>query len=421
MAKWEDCIDGQPLRPESLMMGYGYRPEWSEGAAKSPIFQTSTFVFESAEAGTAYFELALGTREPEPGERPGLIYSRLNNPDLEIAEDRLTLWENAEDATLFKSGMAAISTTLWTYLRPGDVVLASQPIYGGTDHILSGLLPEFGIIPVRFTADHDEETIEAMIAEAGGPLAMVLTETPANPTNDLIDIAMCARIAERHRTGDRPVPVAVDNTFLGPIFQRPLDHGADIVLYSATKYLGGHSDLIAGVALGDLKMIEPIRAMRTFLGTMVAPFTGWLLMRSLETLDLRMRRQQENARRLADFLASHPKVTKVNYLGLLDAGHPQYELYKRQCLGPGGMISFEVEDGEPGAFRFLNALQLVKLAVSLGGTESLVEHPATMTHAEAPQEEKTAIGVTPSLVRLSVGIEHPDDLLLDIAQALGTV
>ncbi|MDX1691963.1 MAG: cystathionine gamma-synthase family protein [Acidimicrobiia bacterium] len=421
MAKWDDCIDGQRLHPESLMMGYGYRPEWSEGAAKSPIFQTSTFVFESAEAGKAYFELALGKRDPEPGEKAGLIYSRLNNPDLEIAEDRLTLWEQADDAALFKSGMAAISTTMWTFLRPGDVVLAGEPIYGGTDHILSGLLPEFGIDVVRFGASDTEDDVEAKLAETSGNLAMVLVETPANPTNDLFDVAMCARVARRRRTEDRPVPVAVDNTFLGPLFQRPLDHGADIVLYSATKYLGGHSDLIAGAALGAAPLLREIKAMRTFLGTMTSPFTGWLLMRSLETLDLRMRRQQDNAQRVAAFLAEHPKVAAVRYLGLLDAGDPQYELYKRQCLGPGGMISFEVHGGEPEAFRFLDALRLVKLAVSLGGTESLVEHPATMTHAEAPADEKAAIGVTPALVRLSVGVEHPDDLVLDLGQALDAV
>ena len=421
MAKWEDCIDGQRLHPESLVMSYGYRPDWSEGAVKSPIFQTATFAFESAAEGKAYFELALGKREPEPGEKPGLIYSRLNNPDLEIDEDRLTLWEQAEAAALFKSGMAAISTTMWTFLRPGDAILASQPIYGGTDHILSGLLPEFGITTVRFTADDDREAIERRLADAGGRLAMVLLETPANPTNDLFDIAECADIARSHRTADRPVPVVVDNTFLGPLFQRPLDHGADIVLYSATKYLGGHSDLIAGAALGSSEIMEPIRAMRTFLGTNTSPFTGWLLMRSLETLDLRMRRQQESAARVAQFLVSHPKVTKVRYLGLLDAGDDQYELFKRQCLGPGAMVSFEIDGGEDAAFRFLDALCLVKLAVSLGGTESLIEHPATMTHAEAPADEKAAIGVTPSLVRLSVGVEHPDDLILDLGHALAAV
>jgi methionine-gamma-lyase len=421
MSKWKDEIDGKRLHPESLMMSYGYLPEWSEGAIKSPIFQTSTFVFEKAEEGKHFFEMALGKVQPEPGEPMGLIYSRLNNPDIEIVEDRLTLWDRADDAAVFKSGMAAISTTLLTYLRPGDLLAASEPIYGGTHHLIDTVLPEYGIEVIRFGAHHTTKDIEAQIAKADGRLAFMLIETPANPTNELIDIAMCAEIVERHTTDDRPVPLAVDNTFLGPLFQRPLEHGADIVLYSATKYLGGHSDLIAGAALGSSDMIEPIRMYRTIFGTHTSPWTAWLLMRSLETLQLRMTRQAENAKRVADFLVQHPKVDRVGYLGHLDAGHPQYDLYKRQCLGDGGMIAFEVPGGEPAAFRFLNSLKLIKLAVSLGSTESLAEHPATMTHSEASPEELADMGVTGGLVRLSIGIEHPDDLILDIGQALREV
>lgn len=418
MSKWEDEIDGRPLHPESLMMSYGYRPEWSEGSAKSPIFQTSTFVFESAEEGKRYFELAYGLDEPEPGEQMGLIYSRLNNPDLEIAEDRLGLWEGAGDCVLFKSGMAAIATTIWSYLRPGDVMVASEPIYGGTHHLIDHILPEFGITPVRFRKDTSIDEVEAGIGAAGGRLGMVLIETPANPTNCLIDIAACADLAARHSMPNRKVPLAVDNTFLGPVFQRPLDHGADIVLYSATKYIGGHSDLIAGAALGSAEVMSPVRAMRTFMGTMIGPWSSWLLMRSLETLDMRMRRMAENASRVADFLTDQPQVESVHYLGHLEPGSEQHDIFKRQCLGAGAMISFEVPGGEPAAFRFLNALRLIKLAVSLGSTESLAEHPATMTHAEAPIEEKREIGITEGLIRLSVGVEHPDDLVLDLGQAL---
>jgi methionine-gamma-lyase len=351
----------------------------------------------------------------------GLIYSRHNNPDLEITEDRLTLWDGAEEAALFESGMAAISTTLWTYLRPGDVLLASEPLYGGTHHLVDHVLPQFGITVVRFGSEHGEEEISAMVAAEEGPLGAVLIETPANPTNDLIDIAMCARIAADHSSEERKVPLAVDNTFLGPVFSRPLDHGADIVLYSATKYLGGHSDLIAGAAVGSRERIGPIREFRTILGTHTGPWTAWLLLRSLETLHLRMHRQAENAAEVAAFLADHPKVQKVSYLGLLGPDHPQYDLYKRQCLGDGAMIAFEVPDGEEGAFRFLNALSLVKLAVSLGSTESLAEHPATMTHSEASPEELKAMEITEGLVRLSVGVEHPEDLILDIGQALEAV
>jgi methionine-gamma-lyase len=421
MSKWKDRIGGQPLHPESLMMSYGYKPEWSEGAAKSPIFQTSTFVFRTAEEGAAFFEMAQGKREPGPGEARGLIYSRLNNPDLEIAEDRLALWDGAADCALFNSGMAAIATTLLAYLRPGDVVAVSHPLYGGTHHLTDWLLPQFGIRPVPFGCACDEAELESRIAAAGGALGFVLIETPANPTNDLIDIACCARIAARHSTPERKVPLAVDNTFLGPLFQRPLDHGADLVLYSATKYIGGHSDLIAGAVLGPSALVEPIRSFRTMLGTQTDPWTGWLLMRSLETLKVRMERQAASAQKVADYLAGQAKVLRVNYLGRLAPGTAQHNLYRRQCLGPGAMISFEVAGGTAGAYRLLNSLQLIKLAVSLGSTESLAEHPATMTHSEATDEENAAAGVTPGLVRLSVGMEHPDDLILDLEQALGKV
>ncbi len=419
--KWDDSISDEKLHPESLMMGYGYKPEWSEGALKSPIFQTSTFVFETAEEGKAFFEIATGRRAARPGEKTGLIYSRLNNPDLEIVEDRLTLWDGAESATVFKSGMAAISTTLLAYLRPGDVLLHSCPLYGGTDHLVNDILPEFGIKSIGFLAEHSREDITAAVLNADGPLKMILIETPANPTNALIDIRMCGDIAEAASTEEDPVPLVVDNTFLGPIFQRPLDHGADLVIYSATKYLGGHSDLIAGACLGSERMIAPIRAMRTYLGSHVGPWTGWLLMRSLETLKLRMTRQAENAAQVADFLKEHPKVSHVHYLGFITPDDPQYDIYQRQCLGAGAMISFDVEGGEAGSFRFLNALKLIHLAISLGSTESLAEHPGTMTHSNLSDESKRSYGITDGLTRLSIGVEHPDDLILDIRQALEKV
>ncbi|MCB2224062.1 MAG: cystathionine gamma-synthase family protein [Actinobacteria bacterium] len=421
MSKWKDEIDGKRLHPESLMMSYGYRPDWSEGAIKSPIFQTSTFVFRSAEEGQHFFDLALGRAQPADGEKPGLIYSRLNNPDIEIAEDRLTLWDGAEECALFKSGMSAISTTCLTYLRPGDLLVASEPLYGGTHHLVEGILPQFGIEVLRFGCSATADDLRARIDATGKTPGMILIETPSNPTNDLIDIAMCAEVAAGYRTEDRPVPVAVDNTFLGPMFSHPLEHGADIVLYSATKYIGGHSDLIAGAALGSAKLIEPIREFRTILGTQTGPWTAWLIMRSLETLQIRMTRQQETAGRVAGFLRDHPKVLKVLYLGHLEPGHPQYDLYKRQCLGPGAMIAFEVDGGQPAAFRFLNNLSLIKMAVSLGSTESLAEHPKTMTHSEATPEACDAAGVTDGLVRLSIGVEHPDDLILAIGKALEAV
>lgn len=418
----ERMIDGQPLHPESLMMGYGYDPRLSEGSLKCPIFLTSTFVFESAEAGKSFFELAYGLRERRPKEEPGLIYSRINNPDLEILEDRLALWEDAESALVFSSGMAAISVTLLTFLRPGDVIVHSEPIYGGTEFLVHNILPQFGIRRVGFLAGK-EGALEAAIEEARslGRIGMLYIETPANPTNALVDIAHCAEWARKLATDDHRPLVAVDNTFLGPLWQKPLKHGADLVLYSLTKYVGGHSDLIAGACLGADALISSIRGMRTILGTMADPWTGWLLMRSLETLKLRMTSQMKNARYVAEFLAGHPKVKSVQYLGFLEEGSPDHEVYQKQCAAPGSTFSFEVHGGEAEAFRFLDALKLVKLAVSLGGTESLAEHPATMTHSDIPKESQARMGITPAMVRISVGIEHPDDIIADLRQALEAV
>jgi methionine-gamma-lyase len=427
-------IGDRELRPESLMMSYGYSPALSEGAIKSPIFQTSTFVFASAEEGKAFFEVAYGLREQGADEDLGLIYSRLNNPDLEILEDRLTLWDEAEAAAVFESGMAAIATTAMTFLRPGSILLFSEPVYGGTQHFFRSILPEFGIETRSFRASQGIAGMEATArkAAADGHLAMIYLETPANPTNHLVDIEAAARLArelspEGSASGDLvPGPgartlVAVDNTFLGPLFQHPLEHGADLVLYSLTKYVGGHSDLIAGACLGSVPLIRKVKGSRTFFGSMAGPWTGWLVMRSLETLKLRMEAQAAHARILADWLRDHPTVLRVFYPGHLEPGDDGHETFRRQCHSGGGMLSFEVPDGEAGAFRFLNALGLVKLAVSLGGTESLAEHPASMTHSDIPAADQVEMGITPGLVRLSVGVEDPEDLKADLARALAAI
>lgn len=411
-------IGRRELRPESLMMSYGYEPRLSEGALKPPIFQTSTFVFENAHAGKAFFELAYGLRDKGPREQMGLIYSRLNNPDLEVLEDRLALWDEGDGAIAFASGMAAISTTILAFCRPGDALVHSEPLYGGTDHLLHHVLDQFGIEAVGFPAGEpvDVATIRARVGERR--VGVVLVETPANPTNALVDIAEVAALA-RSLPGDPPL--CVDNTFLGPLWQHPLKHGADLVLYSATKFIGGHSDLIAGAVVGRTPRLGPVRALRTFFGTMPDPWTGWLLLRSMETLKMRMTAQMKNARYVADFLADHPKVERVHYLGLLTEEHPQFALYRRQCLAPGSVISFDVKGGEEEAFRFLDALQLAKLAVSLGGTESLAEHPASMTHADVAPEAQRRMGIGPGMVRLSVGVEHYEDILADVQQALDAV
>ncbi len=402
------------------MMSYGYEPSWSEGAIKCPIFQTSTFVFKTAEEGKRFFEVAYGIREQEPDEKLGLIYSRLNNPDLEILENRLCLWDEAEECAVFESGMSAISTMLLAYLSPGDVVLHSNPLYGGTDHFVKNVLDRFGVKSVGFNPWDDCERIAEVIREAGPEkLKMIYVETPANPTNHLIDIACVVDVARQFSTPERRVLVSVDNTYMGPVWQHPLKLGADLVLYSATKYIGGHSDVIAGACLGSKAVMAPVRALRTFLGSMAGPWTGWLLMRSLETLKVRMDQQAANAAKVADFLRDHPAVEKVYYLGhLTEADGRQYEIFKRQCLTGGAMLSFHVKGGEAEAFRFLNKLKLVHLAVSLGSTESLAEHPATMTHADVDADLKAAMGISPSLIRLSVGVEHYADLIADLEQAL---
>jgi methionine-gamma-lyase len=402
------------------MMSHAYQAALSEGAIKCPIFQTSTFVFRSAEEGKAHFELAYGLRAPDPGEEQGLIYSRLNNPDLEILEERLCLWDGAEACAVFDSGMAAIATTLFEFLRPGDLLLHSHPLYGGTMHLISSVLDHFGVASASFDTDEELALMEQLRASGKADhLAMIYLETPANPTNHLLDIAAIRRVADAFSTDDRRVLVVVDNTYLGPVFQHPLKFGADLVIYSATKYIGGHSDLIAGACLGTTRMINRIKGLRTFLGTMASPWTSWLLMRSLETLKIRMEHQTEHAWMVARYLSRHEKVSKVYYPGLLSAADGrQYDIYQRQCLSPGAMLAFDVKGGEKEAFQFLNRLSLIKLAVSLGSTESLAEHPATMTHAGVPQEEREAMGIGAGLIRLSIGVEDVQDLIWDIEQAL---
>jgi len=409
------------LKPETLMMSYGYNPEWSEGAVKCPIFQTSTFAFKTAEEGKAYFEVAYGLRNKNPNEELGLIYSRLNNPDLEILENRLTLWDKAEECAVFESGMSAITTVLLEFLRPGDLLVYSKPLYGGSDHFIKHILPDFGIHTVGIHSDHTQEEIIEKIKATGAQnrLKLIFIETPANPTNAMIDIAMCRTIANHFATESHSPVLAVDNTYMGPLWSHPLQLGADLVLYSATKYIGGHSDVIAGACLGSKELMGRIKVLRTFLGNMAGPWTGWLLMRSLETLKPRMETQAKNAKHVADFLANHPNVEKVFYLGHLKSGSQQYDVFNRQYSSAGAMISFNIKGGEKEAFAFLNRLKLFHLAVSLGSTESLAQHPYTMTHADVASDEKKALGLTEKLIRLSIGIENSDDLIWDISQALG--
>ena len=332
-------IGNHPLHPETLMLNYGYDPQLSEGAVKPPVFLTSTFVFKTAEDGQDYFDFVSGRREPPEGLGAGLVYSRFNHPNSEIVEDRLSVYERTDKCALFSSGMSAIATTILAFVRPGDVILHSQPLYGGTETLFAKTLAGLSIGAVGFADGVDEAAVSAAAQDAMGKgrVAMIFIETPANPTNGLVDIAMIRRVADTigRDQGHTPL-VACDNTLLGPVFQRPIEHGADISLYSLTKYIGGHSDLIAGAALGSKALMKDIKALRGAIGTQLDPHSCWMLSRSLETLSIRMEKADANARLVADYLRDHAKVAKVHYLGHLDenspAGRPVQEAMHRRGL-----------------------------------------------------------------------------------------
>jgi len=418
------------LKPETQMMGYGFDPSLSEGSLKPPIFLTSTFVFKTAQDGKDFFDYTSGRRELLAGQSSGLVYSRFNNPNLEVLEDRLALWEEGEAAAVFSSGMSAISTVIWTHVRPGDVILMSQPLYGGTETLIEKTLPGFGVSAVGFNLGHDRSAVLQAAAQASkkaaetkGRVCLIIIETPANPTNSLVDLKLMREVSEMigsRQSGGRP-PVAVDNTFLGPVFQRPLLHGVDLVIYSLTKYVGGHSDLVAGGVVGSRDAVGPVKKLRGALGTQLDPNTAWMIMRSMETLSLRMHKSAENAALVANFLRKHPKIAAVNYLGFLAADDPRSAVFKQQCESAGSTFGFAVKGGEAEAFRLLDALQVIKLAVSLGGTETLMSHPASTTHSGVAKQTRDRLGITDALIRISVGIEDADDLIADLSAALETV
>jgi methionine-gamma-lyase len=414
-------VGGRRLKPSTLMMGHGYDPMLSEGALKPPIFLTSTFVFENAAAGKRHFEGVTGKR---PGGAEGLVYSRFNGPNQEILEDRLGIWEDAEDALAFSSGMAAIATVLLALVRPGDTIIHSAPLYAATETLIGKVLGRFGVHWLDFPAGASRAEIEAILAkaQAAGRVALIYLESPANPTNALVDVeaVSAARDSLWATAGDKP-PIVIDNTFLGPLWAQPLKQGADLVLYSLTKYAGGHSDLVAGGAVGSKAKIDPVRAMRNTIGTILDPHSAWMLLRSLETLELRMSRAGENAVKVCEWLRGHPAVEQVGYLGFLPEGSSQQDIYRRHCTGAGSTFSLYLKGGETQAFAFLDALRIAKLAVSLGGTETLASHPAGMTHLSVPDARKQALGITDNLVRISIGVEDADDLIADFEQALAAI
>ena len=415
-------LGGHQLSPQSLMMGYGYNPKLSEGSLKPPIFLTSTFVFESCADGKRFFEGITGKRTGGP---EGLVYGRFNGPDQEILEDRLALWEGAEEAAVFSTGMSAITTALMAHVRAGEIILHSGPLYAATEKLIDSVFGRLDVTFANFAAGAPLEEVRALIEQSRSKrrIAVIYLESPANPTNELVDIAGIVRLRDELYASDpenRPL-IMVDNTFLGPVFQHPIRHGADVSLYSLTKYVGGHSDLVAGGIVGNKVALAPIMALRNTIGTITDPHTSWMLLRSLETVALRMERAESNARRVCEFLRAHPKVERVGYLGFLDPASPQGRIYASHCSGAGSTFSVLVKGGEAEAFRMLDALQLVKLAVSLGGTESLASHPASMTHLSVPAARRKQLGITDNLVRVSIGIESAADLVADFAQALDAV
>ena len=415
------AIGNRKLHPSTMMMGYGFDPTLSEGSLKPPIFLTSTFVFESAADGKRFFEGVTGAR---PGGAEGLVYGRFNGPNQEILEDRLALWEDAQEALAFSSGMSAIATTFLALVKPGDVIVHSAPLYAATETLIGRILGKLGVTWLDFPAGATGEEIEAVMraAQAKGRIAAIYLESPANPTNALVDVeAVRDARARVLGNGDDLPPIVIDNTFLGPLWAQPGKQGADIVIYSLTKYVGGHSDLVAGACVGSKAALLPVRMMRNTIGTITDPHTAWMLLRSLETLELRMSRAGENAAVVCDWLRAQPKVERVGYLGFLEPGSRQHDIYTRHCEGAGSTFSLIVRGGEAEAFRLLDNLRLVKLAVSLGGTESLASHPAAMTHLSVPPARKAELGITDNLVRVSIGVEHPDDLVADFEQALAMV
>ena len=413
-------IGNHKLKAQTLMLGYGFDPELSEGSLKPPIFLTSTFVFENAAAGKRFFEGVTGKR---PGGAEGLIYSRFNGPNQEILEDRLAVWEDADDALTFSSGMSAIATLLLTFVQPGDVIVHSGPLYAATETLIAKILGRLGVFYVDFPAGATREEIDETIARAKekGRLSLIYLESPANPTNALVDVEAVAAAREAAFGPDERPPIAIDNTFLGPLWAKPLAQGADLSVYSLTKYVGGHSDLVAGGLVGKKELINQVRMIRNTIGTICDPNTAWMLLRSLETLELRMDRAGQNAAKVCDFLRSHPKVEKIGYLGFLEEGSRQADIFRRHCTGPGSTFSLYVTGGEKEAFALLDNLRIANLAVSLGGTETLASAPAAMTHLSVPDERKKLLDITPNLVRISIGCEDPDDLIADFANALNAV
>lgn len=402
------------VRPRTAVLTRGFDPTLSVGSARPAVFRSSTYVFSSPEAAERAFDIVSGRQQPAPGEHVELIYSRFNHPNAEILEDQMVpLEKGARAAAVFNSGMAAIMTSVLTFAKPGDAMVYTTPLYGGTQHFIHDFLEPWGIRGVPVPAGRGDLLDEAI--RSSESLSLVLIETPANPTMIMTDIRRACQTA----AGKSPPPlVLVDNTFLGPTFQHPLALGADVVLYSATKYLSGFSDMIAGFALTrDVALAARLKAKRGLFGNILPPDECWLLDSRLPTVGLRMNRQSKNAQRLAERLVNHPKIGKVHYPTLFEDPE-QIRIRLAQCDYPGGLFSIDLRGGKKAAFDFLRRLRIARNAVSLGGMETLVCHPRTTTHSSLSPQEMEQAGITDSLVRISVGVEDWRDLLADFEQAL---
>ena len=409
------------LHPATHVLTRGFDPSLSVGSARPAVFRSSTYVFSTPEAAERAFDVVSGRVQPEEGEMVELIYSRLNHPNAEILEDQIVpLEKGAASAAVFNSGMAAIMTSILAVARPGDRMVYTVPLYGGTQHFIHQFLEPHGITGVAVPAGQSERLDEAINTTKN--LRVVLIETPANPTLRMTDIKRAARAtaAVNAHNGERAV-VMVDNTFMGPTFQHPLALGADLVLYSATKYLSGFSDMIAGVAIAsDIGLVKKIRGLRGMFGNILQPDECWMLDGRLPTVSLRMNRASKNAQRIAERLAGHPKIRKIHYPALFD-DPAQIRIRDEQCDYPGAMFSLDLAGGRPAAFEFLRRLRLARNAVSLGGVETLVCHPRTTIHSSLSAEEWEIAGVTEGLVRVSIGIEDWRDLLADFQHALDAI
>jgi cystathionine beta-lyase/cystathionine gamma-synthase len=402
------------VRPETAILTRGFDPSLSVGAARPPVYRTSTFVFSSPEAAERAFAIALGKLQPTEGEDVDLIYARLSHPNAEILEDQLVpLERSARCAAVFNSGMAAIATCCFAFVPRGGAILHTQPLYGGTQHLIHQLLEPLGFTVVGVPAG-DRDAL-ARAAASLPELRLVLIETPANPTLRMTDIAHAVDVAMSHPA--KPL-VAVDNTFLGPTFQHPLDIGADLAIYSATKFLGGQSDILGGVVLArDDELVQELRGLRALFGNILQADESWILDSRLATVGLRMNRQSKNAQRIAERLAAHPRVLRVHYPSLF-TDPEQQRIRDAQCDFPGSVFSIEVEGGKRGAFEFLRRLSIARNAVSLGGIESLACHPKTTTHSELSDDELALSGISDAMVRISIGTEHWKDLIADFEAAL---